>query len=152
MAHTRNPQDRTQVYKGKTVINELIQIAAEYIEKTPDDILNHGRQPILARARQAAYLVAYESGMNPYQIGRAMNRDRKTIVYGIDIALEMYRREPKMAKLIDALRSRSPVKRKKLPELLPIIRADLDEELSDNAKIKRGSIMLAAAIQRARAA
>lgn len=135
------------------MIDELIQVAAQSIGETVEAMLGRCREQKLARARQAVYLVAYEAGMKPYRIAKDFGgRDHKTVTYGIDIAQEMLRRDPDFAKLVEALRFRAPIKRKALPRLLPEVRQDMNEEVLHRSKMKRGSIMLAAAIQRALAA
>lgn len=64
----------------------------------------------------------------------------------------MCRRDPDFLRLVNALRARAPLKRKALPRLLPAVSKDMNEEVLYQAKMKRSSIMLLAAIQRARAA
>ena len=153
MAVTCNPQNWPQIYKGKTVIDELIQVAADSIGATREEMLGRCKEQRLARARQAVYLVAYEAGMKPYRIAKDFGgRDHKTVVYGVDVAQEICRRDPDFLRLVNALRARAPIKRKALPRLLPAVSEDMNEEVLYQAKMKRSSIMLLAAIQRARAA
>jgi len=59
------------------VIDELIQVAADSIGATREEMLGRCKEQRLARARQAVYLVAYEAGMKPYRIAKDFGgRDR----------------------------------------------------------------------------
>lgn len=58
----------------------------------------------VSRARQAAYLVAYENGVSYLRIGKRMSRNHSTVSYGVRVARREEAACPNFAAMVGAIR------------------------------------------------
>jgi hypothetical protein len=87
-------------------IRFMVRIAAVFSGMTEDEITGKRHYRLLARPRQAVYLVAAEQGFSTPLIGRCIGgRDHSTVVHGIAVARDMLTRDPVFAELVELLRA-----------------------------------------------
>lgn len=81
----------------------LIRKAAELFDVHPRDIVSHARFGFLTMPRFALYAGLRRRGWNYSQIARLLDRDHKTIIYGVQRAEWMIERSPEYAAKVDAI-------------------------------------------------
>lgn len=65
-------------------LTDMVNRAALVFDTTTKDILSNSQFPEHVRARWAIMLTAFELGYPFTGIGRALNRDHSTVMYGVD--------------------------------------------------------------------
>lgn len=92
------------VVLGGRLVERLAARAAELTGQRASHIMAHDPHAEPTLARFAVYLVAREKGKSYPQIGRAMNRDHSTVIYGCRRAAEIEKTDEEFATLLRLLR------------------------------------------------
>lgn len=103
---------------------EIIHQCAEVFNVHPRDLLSHSRFEFLLGPRFALYAALRQRGSTYSQIGRWLNRDHSTVIYGIRRSEWIAERNPDYAAKIDYL-----VNWKPQPAPLPIEEEDHEATL-----------------------
>lgn len=82
------------------ISQDLINKCCELFCVHQRDLLGDYRFRFVARARQALYLALRRRGWSYHRIGQLLNRDHSTVMYGVQIALEIERRDPEYARKV----------------------------------------------------
>lgn len=82
---------------------DIVKEASALFNVHPRDLMGNYRFRFVARARQALYLALRRRGWSYPQIGRFMNRDHSSVIYGTKVALHLEQRDPEYARKIEIL-------------------------------------------------
>lgn len=83
----------------------VARMAGQAFNLRPGLIWTDSRKRHVVRARQAAFLVAYEAGVSGNAIARAFGLDHSTVLYGRQQAQNIADRDPCFAAAIDEMRA-----------------------------------------------
>lgn len=141
-------------------VRDIIAQASDATLTPVQDILGKSRFQPHVRVRFAVCMVARENGRSLCEIGRILNRDHTTILNAVRRGDELEARGGEFAALVQNLRLRVTGQKQPrvfVPETprepeLPALTADMDTGQRDELNRHRGSLLLAHAIQQARAA
>ena len=101
-------------------IADLITLAEDMAGLMPGAVTGKGRNPEAHRVRMAIMLVAREWGFSYPAIGRLLNRDHTSIMYGFERAQDLLARDQLFSDFVDALRTHAA-------EARPFIARELDD-------------------------
>lgn len=91
------PPVRTHAKFAKDIITEV----GEHFGFGYHEMVGPSQRRSLSRARQTAYMVLRARGNSCPQIGRWMNRDHSTVVYGCQMFPTYAKHEPRMQRVLD---------------------------------------------------
>lgn len=74
----------------------LIRKVAEIHNVTVDDMMGNGRTSKFVEARQEAFYALHKRGLSYSEIGRIMNRDHSTVMYGVRKYLDGVERQQRL--------------------------------------------------------
>lgn len=84
------------------------QIAARHYGVTVDDIMKPKGKRFLSKPRWAIYLALHKRKRSYAHIGRWMNRNHASIIYGVQQAQYYMERDPDFRDLVERLTAYSP--------------------------------------------
>lgn len=88
---------------------DFIKECATLFSIHPRDLMGNYRFAFVVRARQALYLALRKRGWSYPRIGRFLDRDHSTVIYGAKQALYRMDRDPAYAAKVDRLTDLEPV-------------------------------------------
>ena len=74
-------KNRHELQKNITGIPKTIQLAADYLKVTTEDLLKQNRKREIVLPRQMIMHYLYTKSINPRIIGDAFNKDRTTVIH-----------------------------------------------------------------------
>lgn len=90
--------------KALMPVRRIVEQATRIFALGPNEICGPRRLAYVTMARNAVYLVAWDTGWSTPSIGRIVNRDHSTVLHGRNVARRDVERNPEYAARVQELR------------------------------------------------